>query len=704
MKLKLHWMTALLLFLGFGLTNTWSQVTTFSYTGGMQTYVVPLGVTSLEMDLFGAAGYGDLGQGGRCKAELAVTPGETLNIYVGGAGTSTGGGFNGGGTPGTNATYGGGGGASDIRQGGTGLANRIIVAGGGGGSGSNCGTWTAEGGHGGGLIAESGCLYSCSSCQYTGGGGSQVAGGIAGPTTHTYCDGNTDGVLGIGGSNTVLGYGTGGGGGYYGGGSGCFEGAGGGSSYTHPDAEAVVHEQGAQLGDGEIIITVLCTPLSLTPIDSEFCFGEELVLDATSEFGGSISWDGGVTDGVGFEPPVGISTYTATSDADGDCGFSVEIEVYALPEVTASASEEEVCLGEMVTFTGGGATTYEWTPVDITDGSPYEVEETGTFTVIGTDDNGCENTAEVEVTVNELPEVVATADDDEVCDGDEVTLTGEGATDYDWDMGVTDGEAFAQEVGTETYTVTGTDDNGCENTAEIDITVNELPTVTASASETEVCFGYEVTFTGGGATDYDWDMGVTDSEPAIMDTEGTVTFTVVGTDDNGCENTASVDVEVADEIVVTFVTSDEIMGSDGGIEISVSGGVAPYTYDWDNDGTGDFDDTEDLTDLPAGVYTVTVQDSDGCTTTVEITVDSQVGINELNEVSLNVYPNPTTGFVTVEFEGTFNYELTDINGAVIAQATATDKEIISLENVARGVYFVMIKSNDTVHTAKVVKK
>ena len=108
--------------------------------------------------------------------------------------------------------------------------------------------------------------------------------------------------------------------------------------------------------------------------------------------------------------------------------------------------------------------------------------------------------------------------------------------------------------------------------------------------------------------------------------------------------------------------------------------------------------------MPAGAYTVTVQDDNGCTTTIEITVDSQVGINEANEVTLNVYPNPTTGLVTVELDGTFTYALTNINGAVIAQATATDKEIISLENVARGVYFVMIRSNDTIQTVKVVKK
>lgn len=632
MKQILHWSLVFLLFLGFGLSNTWSQVTTFSYTGGMQTYVVPAGVISLEMELYGAAGYGDLGQGGRCQAELAVTPGETLNIYVGGTGTATSGGYNGGGAPGGNATYGGGGGASDVRQGGTALANRIIVAGGGGGSGSNCGTWTAEGGHGGGLIGESGCLYSCSDCQYTGGGGSQVAGGIAGPTGHGSCGGNTNGTLGNGGPNAGS-YGTGGGGGYYGGGSGCFEGAGGGSSYTDGDAIDVVHEQGVQLGNGEIIITVLCTPLSLEPVAPVICFGDEIILDAISEFDGDISWDGGVTDGEAFEPPVGTTTYTATSDADGDCGISIEIEVFELPDVTASVSDDEICIGESIELTGGGADDYEWFPLEIEDGEPYTPDAGEfTYTVIGTDDDGCQNVAEVHVSVYDLPEVDATISDDEICVGESVTLNGEGAATYEWDPEEEDGVAFSP------------------------------------------------------------------------DATGTTTYTVLGTDDNGCINEATVDLTVYETLEVTYTVIEEILGSDGEIDITVTGGSTPYTFDWDNDGTGDFDDDEDLTGLTGGDYIVEVICDAGCSATATATVGSQVGIGELNALALNIYPNPTKVFVTIEFEGIFNYELTNLNGAIIMQSTATDKEVISLENLARGVYFVRIKSNDTTQTVKVVKK
>src|SRR5690606_29001240 len=121
----------------------------FSYTGGQQTWVVPPGVTSIDVDVVGASGgnssgsYGTNagGKGGRVQATLSVTPGQTLYIYVGGQGSgissgSVSGGYNGGGQAYSSSTsYGAasGGGASDIRIGGTALNNRYIVAGGGGG-------------------------------------------------------------------------------------------------------------------------------------------------------------------------------------------------------------------------------------------------------------------------------------------------------------------------------------------------------------------------------------------------------------------------------------------------------------------------------------------------------------------------------------------------------------------------------------------
>ncbi|MBM2817781.1 MAG: hypothetical protein HW401_371 [Parcubacteria group bacterium] len=213
----------------------------FSYAGGEQTYKVPTGITSVEITASGAqggSGYG--GYGGKTSATVNVTSGETLYIYVGGMD-----GYNGGGW---GRAYGGG--ASDIRQGGKALPNRIIVAGGGGGYGDE--SIKHNGGAGGGLSGNSG------TGTYPGQGGKQASGGIGGGGDRP----GSSGTLGVGGSAGTPSSG-GGGGGYYGGGGGGdsqadgdqTSGGGGGSSYTDSKAITVSMEPGVNYGSGEITIT-----------------------------------------------------------------------------------------------------------------------------------------------------------------------------------------------------------------------------------------------------------------------------------------------------------------------------------------------------------------------------------------------------------------------------------------------------------------
>ena len=254
-----------------------SAQTTFNYTGGMQTYTVPAGVFSIDVDAYGAQG-GSPGigaNGGRIMATIAVIPGQIINIFVGGAGGLNTGGFNGGGQTqiGTSGAFGGGG-ASDIRIGGIALANRVVIAGGGGGTdaASCCGGIPA--GVGGGLIGGNGNDCWLDTRGY---GGSQIAGGL-GSNTATWCGGSgtqgTQGTLGMGGTGggtacctpSTINGGGGGGGGYYGGGGSSFAGAGGGSSFS--SGTITINTQGVRSGNGQVIITPLvsCVPTFLNPI------------------------------------------------------------------------------------------------------------------------------------------------------------------------------------------------------------------------------------------------------------------------------------------------------------------------------------------------------------------------------------------------------------------------------------------------------
>lgn len=222
---------------------------TFNATGATQTFIVPAGVTSVQIDAAGAQGYLG-GSGGRAGGTLTVVPGETLQINVGGQGTLasngvvSGGGFNGGGNglsrDGANRG-GGGGGGSDVRQGGVALTDRKIVAGGGGGAEAVFGSTAGAGG---------GTVGGNSSAVTT--GGTQTAGGAPG------------GALGQGG-NAPGGadFGGGGGGGWYGGGAATFRSGGGGSGYIG-GVTAGTMASGFRAGNGYVTLTY--TPAVIVPV------------------------------------------------------------------------------------------------------------------------------------------------------------------------------------------------------------------------------------------------------------------------------------------------------------------------------------------------------------------------------------------------------------------------------------------------------
>ncbi|MFT5823783.1 MAG: gliding motility-associated-like protein [Crocinitomix sp.] len=654
-KLKL----TLAFLISFFITNVGAQ-TTFTYTGAIQTYTVPGGVTSVQVEVCGAQGqaitleqYDESvgGAGGYAIGTLAVTPGEVLNIYVGGTGTEATPGWNGGaaggwGTPsdGDAGPGGSGGGASDVRQGGTAYGDRVIVGGGGGGGGRDyvngwcqpCGTG-GNGGVGGSLVGGDGDdpFFDLGGFGLNpgagGNGGTQVAGGLGGNGPEGPDGAN--GVIGVGAvgvpGNFSVGSG-GGGGGYYGGGSGAGAnwgsgvaagGGAGGSSYIGGVTDASM-TAGTCLDNGNVIITILCTGLTYTATSEEICEGEEITLDATSLGGGAITWDLGVVDGVPFTPVgVGVITYTATSDDPEDCELEVDILVNPNPEVTIAVDEIAICEGETVTFTqGGDADTYVWDPVDVIDGVPYTPASFGTilYTLTGTfDATGCETVATVDVTMYELPPVTAAVDFTEICLGEEVVFTGGGATSYVWDLGVTDGIPYEPGgLGTVTYTVTGTDDaSGCVNTATIDVTVNDIPIVTASADAVEVCDGEMVTLTGGGAATYIWDLGVDDGV-AFAPPIGTTTYTVIGETFSGCTAIATIDITV-NPLPVVLATATEIIICEGD-EITLTGSGAD-TYVWD------LGVTDGVSFAPAGLGTITYtvigsDDITGCENTASIDI------------------------------------------------------------------------------------
>ena len=421
----------------------------FSYTGAMQTFTVPAGVTTLTIITKGAQGQKATtttslpGNGGIAKGVLTVTPGQVLNVFVGGQA-----GYNGGGAywgnPGLTCN---GGGASDVRFPGTALADRIIVAGAGGGVSGESG-W-GNGGHGGGgtavgtnfvggqggagylsVVAASGGTSGGTATTNThggpGGGGGLISGGVGATSTGYGGAVAGTGALGVGGFGLATATGccqlygcAGGGGGYYGGGGvagGCCGGggAGGGSSWTGTLASPSF-TSGVQIGNGEvnfIYLPIGCTSSSRTP----------------------------VTVTVGSVP-------------------------------TISVTSGVICAGGSFTMVASGASSYSYTG-----GSAVVTPTSNTnYSVTGTSSLGCvgSNTAVSSVTVNANPTVAASTSNSLICVGGSALLTAStSATSYTWNTGATTMSVSVSPTVTSTYTVSVSHAAACVASSTVMVTVN----------------------------------------------------------------------------------------------------------------------------------------------------------------------------------------------------------------------------------------
>ena len=246
---------------------------------------------------------------------------------------------------------------------------------------------------------------------------------------------------------------------------------------------------------------------------------------------------------------------------------------------------------------------------------------------------------------------------------------------YAWADGPTTGDRSGLAAGD--YTITVTDSLGNQSTKTFTITEPQALSITASI--TDATGGgsngaIDVTVSGGtGPYTYAWADG-----PTTEDRSGLAagTYTVTVTDADGCTNTASFTVNNADSAItistsVTNVTCNG--GSDGAINITVSGGTGPYTYAWSDGPT-----TEDRSGLVAGTYTVVVTDSTGDVNSATITVTEPDAISVVAQVSgadivLTVTggttpytylwsTGETTKDITVTTEGDYSVTVADANG------------------------------------------
>ena len=626
-----------------------SSSITYTYTGSVETFTVPPGVTSISIEAWGASGQDFTveqytpstgGLGGYSSGDLTVTPGDVISIYVGGAGADNTPGYNGGslggyGTPsdGWAGRAGSGGGASDVRIGAATLTDRVLVAGGGGGGGRDyvngscqpCGMG-GNGGDGGALIGIDGQdptdpIYGFYfNPGAAGKGGTQATGGAGGDGPQG--PNGMPGVLGVGGIGNDGVYSIasgGGGGGYYGGGSGAgadsgsgAAGAGGagGSSYIDGVNNGVTMA-GVRSGDGEIVISY-----------------ESLILTQTA----------GLPSGSTF--PVGTTTNTfVVTDGAGNtatCSFDVIVNDTEAPAITCPGNitqdnDPGIC-GAVITYTApvgtdncSGSTTAQ--TAGLASGSTFPVGTT-TNTFVVTDASGNTATCSFDVTINDNEAPVAN------CAAPfnlQLDVNGMASiTAADIDNGSTDNCAIASlsvspssftcaDVGTNNVVLTVTDVNGNTSTCTAVVTVED------NVAPTAVCQNITVFLDATGNVSIvagDVDGGSTDACGIASTSIDITDFTCADlgpnnviltvTDVNGNTSTCTAVVTVEDDIPPTIACPADItVNTDAGLCSAVVTFPMPLVLD---NCTATATQTGGLasgSDFPVGVNTVEFTATDG---------------------------------------------------------------------------------------------
>lgn len=242
----------------------------------------------------------------------------------------------------------------------------------------------------------------------------------------------------------------------------------------------------------------------------------------------------------------------------------------------------------------------------------------GTYSVIASDDDGCGDT--VNFTIEEPAQIdIDTVVTQPACSGDSTGIIAASATGgsggtftFAWSNGATTATITNLPAGT--YTVTATDDTGCEDSLTVILTNPAALGVTMTPTDANCLGGNDgqilAAGTGGtsGTFTYLWSTGST-ANPLTGLTAGT--YLVTATDGNGCTAVDSADVdEPATAVAVVADSTDESCSgaADGEANATGSGGTGTITYAWSNGGT-----TQTITGLTAGTYIVTATDANGCT-------------------------------------------------------------------------------------------
>lgn len=464
---------------------------------------------------------------------------------------------------------------------------------------------------------------------------------------------------------------------------------------------------------------------------TSICAGEQVSFTDNSS-GNPTSWSWNF--GAGASPQTattknptvtfnGAGTYTVkltVSNASGsdDTTISNYITVNAKP--TANTTSIAVsCFGMQngsakVTASSNAPFTYLWSNNGGTADSIVN-KGAGTYTVTVTNSKNCTVTASVQITQPQSALTASLNATDALCTQNNGTVTttasgGNGNYTYSWSNNSTGASINA--LSPNTYSVTITDAKSCSVVKSVTVGRQQQSfniALNTTASSCGMANGEVSVVTDASYASYVWNDNSTDDK---LENVGAGTYSVTVTNVSGCTSTATAVVADAGNfsVAVSSKANPSIAGaSDGFIVVSANGGTPPITYQWNTNATG-----ETLSEVSAGVYTVTATDANGCKS---ILVDSLIDPMETairniqSETSVLVYPNPSKDMihVVVNTSAALNGKIVIENmlgqSVIFAEMSARlSKLAIDISILPSGIYYLTYQSAFARKTISFIKK
>jgi gliding motility-associated-like protein len=326
---------------------------------------------------------------------------------------------------------------------------------------------------------------------------------------------------------------------------------------------------------GTAYASVTVNPLpkiSIIPNAPSICGTGSVMLTASG--GATYSWSpsSGLSSTTGqtvAANPTVSTSYTVAGTSTNGCtsSASVVVTVTSTPpsSVTAISGPSIICSAVTDTWSAApvaNASSYSWTvPAGASilsgQGTTLITVQAGTASgnicVSAVNACGASASACKSIFVAPSPTVTVSPASATICAGNFITLTASGANSYSWSPSTAVSSTTMQTIvsgppATTFFSVTGTSTNGCSSTASATVTVMQLPTVTASPQNADICSGSSVTLTAGGALSYTWNPtnGLTANTGSMVVASPTLSieYTVAGQDANGCVNYAVAGITV----------------------------------------------------------------------------------------------------------------------------------------------------------------